>query len=484
MKKQLIILGSVLLLGFSSCSDFLTDELKGAYDSSNFYTSSEQAIRAINGVYNSISLSRSENRIWVFGDVASDDSEKGGNAGDQGEINFIDDYTANADNGIINVYWQNLYEAISRSNTVIANVQNMSNIDAVLRDRIIGEAKFLRAYNYFLLVNIFGEVPLKLLPQLTQETIHVPLSSVDRIYSQIAQDLSQAAPALPISYTASSDMGRATRGAAFGLLAKVQLFQKQWGSALQSITLLESLNQYDLVKEYSNLYKMGAEDSVETVFAIRHLSFQNPGVGNMLNQMFAPLVEGGYYFNTPTESYVNAFNEKTISNEDDPRLDASIGRGGKPWLNGDLFDSSWSPTGYLIKKHNQPLSEVAVGKKGDGGLAYLCLRYADILLMKAEAINESSNSAESITQATTALNKVRNRAHLAPTTANTQADLRAAIRLERRRELGFEFHRFFDVMRYGKEYAEQALGENFKWVEPRFYYPIPQAERDANQSIN
>ncbi len=485
MKRNTIfILSTLVCLGFSSCADFLKDDLKGEYSSENFYTSEAQALRAINGVYNGISFSSSNNRLWVFGDVASDDSEKGGNAGDQGDITFIDDFTANADNGMINIYWQFLYESIARSNNVIANIEKTNNVSTALKTRIIGEAKFIRAYSYFNLVNIYGEVPLKLRPQLAPEQIHVPLSSVEVVYAQIEKDLEEASVALPVSYSNSADQGRVTQGAALGLLAKTLVFEKKYSEALTRIEQLESLAQYKLLKDYSDLYKLGAEDSTEVIFAIRHLSFQVPFVGNVLNQYFAPLAESGYYFNAPTQSYVDCFAEKTTTGEDDPRLDASIGRQGKPWLNGDLFDQSWSSTGYLIKKHNQPLAEVEAGQKGDGGLCYTVLRYADILLLKAECINEQSNTAQSILDAAIELNKIRSRAGLTSTTATTQSTLRDAIRLERRKELGFEFHRFFDVMRYGKDYAEKHLGDKFTWVSPRFYYPIPQAERDANQAID
>ena len=107
------------------------------------------------------------------------------------------------------------------------------------------------------------------------------------------------------------------------------------------------------------------------------------------------------------------------------------------------------------------------------------IRYADVLLMHAEALNEQNNPSE----AAKYVNKVRERAGLAATSAISQSAMRDVIRVERRRELGFEFHRFFDVMRYGKEYSESVLGESFKWSEPRFYYPIPQSETETNKAL-
>lgn len=479
MKKIIYIaLFSVAVL-LSSCDDFLTENMKGDYNTESLFTSETGALRAINGTYNAISFNSSNNMIWVFGDVASDDAVKGGNPGDQADIRLIDEFNVNSDNGIIGTYWQFSYEAISRANNVIAYVPGISNMDADLKTRIVGEAKFIRAFSYFNLVNIWGKVPLKLYPQNTAANINVPLSSVADIYKQIEQDLNDAIAVLPKNYTTDADQGRVTQGAAYGLLAKAQLYQQKWSDCLQSINKLDALGLYSLTPVYEDLFKSGSEENPEAIFAIRHLSDQNPGLGNILNVWFAPSIESGYYFNAPTDSYIEAFNEKTVEGKDDPRLDASIGRDGKPWINGDTFSADWSPTGYLVKKHDQPLSEVSAGKKGDGNLPYIYLRYADILLMKAEAANESYN----LPGATAAINQVRSRADLAPVIANSQGAMKDAIMLERRRELGFEFHRFFDLMRWGKTVATTALGSNFVWSEPRYYFPLPQAELDANQAL-
>lgn len=471
MKK--IVYSIILLIGLASCNDFLDENLKGDFDSKKIYSSPEQAALAVNGIYNAAAYSIN---LWKFGDIASDDAIKGGNEGDQAEIGYLDDFSAKSDNGVISEFWQNTYETISRANNVIAGVENLV-MDETLKAQYIGEAKFLRAYSYFQLVNIFGEVPLKLYPQEKAENIHVKLSSVEDIYAQIEKDLTQAAPGLLPSYS-SAQAGHATRGAAYGLLAKAQLYQKKYSEALVSIELLKGLHLYDL-DEYVNLFKLGNEDNKEVVWAIRFKSDEVPACGNSLNQWFAPQIENGYYFNAPTQSYVDCFNEKQENGEDDLRLDISIGRDGKEWMNGEVFSSSWSSTGYLVKKHNQPLAEVSAGRKGDGGLAYIYLRYADILLIEAECQNELHHPE----LAESSLNLVRNRAGLASVTGKDEFAMRELIRTERRRELGFEFHRFFDLMRWGKEAATQALGSDFTWSEPRFYFPIPQTETDSNLAL-
>jgi len=477
----------IILVSMSSCNKFLTEDLKGTFSTDTYYKNDKQAIQAINGTYNALSFASSDNYIWVFGDIASDDAVKGGNPGDQAEISYIDNFTADANNGIIGNYWSFAYEAIARANNVITYVPNVP-MDEALRSRIIGEAKFIRAYSYFNLVNIFGSVPLKLLPQITQEAIHVPLSDAAAVYQQIEKDLTEASAVLPVSYT-SSDAGRATTGAALAMLGKVSLYQGKWSAALGYFQQLDNLGIYGLLPNYSDNFKLANENSKESIFEIQHLTAQSPGEGNGLNQWFAPPTEGGYYFNAPTQVLVDAF-EKTADDEVDPRLDYSIGRDGQPWLNGEPFSMAWSPTGFLTKKHQQPLSEISSSLKGDGDLNYIYLRYADVLLMKAEAFLENGQADSAMAN----LNKVRQRARasyngtvpaglLADITTTDNNLLRDAIRNERRSELAQEFHRYFDLMRWGKTAAEAVLGPDFNYDTKR-YLPLPQAEIDANQAIN
>jgi starch-binding outer membrane protein, SusD/RagB family len=469
MKKILNILVISTVVGLAtSCSDFLNEQLKVEYTSANFYTTPEAASAAVTGIYNSLY----GNTLWIFGDVASDDAVKGGNAGDQPDMVGIDDFTANSDNGVLSTFWQSTYETIARANNAIFYISPMK-IDATLRDRLVGEAKYLRAISYFNLVNIFGKVPLKLLPQLTSETINVPLSEVPAIYAQIEKDLTEAIAVLPPTY--ATDKGRVTKGAAYGLLAKADLYEQKYTACLTNIQALEGLNQYKLIANYADLFKAGSEDSTEVIFATRFIQ-SSVVSGNILSVELSPLIEWGYSFDAPTQNYVDAFTEKTKTGADDPRLDASIGRDGKPWFNNTTFSSSWSEaTGYLVKKYD--FTTIPGIPKDQSKLPSIYMRYADILLMKAEALNESGGAGAAIE-----VNKVRNRANLAPTTATSQADLRVVIMNERRKELGFEFHRFFDLMRWGQNIAEAAL-PGIKWTAPRFYYPIPQSELDTNKAL-
>ncbi|MDD3743044.1 MAG: RagB/SusD family nutrient uptake outer membrane protein [Lentimicrobiaceae bacterium] len=480
------LMATAILLILGGCTDFLTEDLEGDFSSSTFYKNESQALQAVNGVYNGLAFSSLNNALWVFGDIASNDAVKGGNPGDQAEITYIDEFNADANNGIISNYWAFAYEDIARANNVIANVPSVP-MNESLRNRIVGEAKFIRAYNYFNLVNIFGKVPLKLQPQISQQAIHVPLSEIPAVYQQIEKDLADAVMVLPPSYS-DSEIGRVTKGAALAMLGKVSIYQQKWANAINYFHQVENLGQYGLLDNYADLFKHKYENNRESIFEIQHLTDQDPFTGSALNQWFAPAQEGGYYFNAPTQDLVNAY-ETSNNGEADPRLDATIGRNGQPWLNGEPFNAAWSPTGYLTKKHQQPLSEIPSSLKGDGDLNYIYLRYADVLLMKAEAFNETGMPDSALAN----LNKVRARARTSfqgtlpndllqdITTTNT-IELRNIIHHERRVELAQEFHRYFDLMRWGKAVAETALGPEFNY-ETRRYQPIPQAELDANQAI-
>ena len=168
MKKTITLLLSVLAA--VSCN-FLDETLKGGYTAENYYTSESKAELAVNAIYNSLY----DNVLWIFGDVASDDSVKGGDDGDQPQINEIDQFIATSDNGSLDQFWKSTYETIARANNAIDGISGME-INETTKARLIGEAKFLRAYSYFNLVNIFGQVPLKTRTQNTSAAIHVGLS--------------------------------------------------------------------------------------------------------------------------------------------------------------------------------------------------------------------------------------------------------------------------------------------------------------------
>ena len=233
------------------------------------------------------------------------------------------------------------------------------------------------------------------------------------------------------------------------------------------------------------------------MFTVQHLSAQDPALGNSLNQWFAPRANNGYGFNVPVQAFVDAFE----SNQDgivDPRLTYTVGMEGHIWTDGQMFDPDWSPTGYMQKKFIQPLSEIPKELKADADIDYTFMRYSEIYLILAEALNENGQTSEALVW----LNKVRERARnsflydesldhygsvpegLLPDIKSTDQSLvRDAVRHERRVELGFEMHRYFDVIRYGRLYANKVFeGTAFNYDQNKFF-PYPQSELDTNHEL-
>ncbi len=491
MKKIYILLP--FLFAAISCSDFLEENLEGTYSTDTFYKTAAHAELALAGAYNTISFTSPNNALWVFGDVVSDDAVKGGLSGDLSDVMFLEQFNYSRANEYLDKIWRQYYEGINRVNFLLYYGDRIE-MDEARKAEIMGEAKFIRAYLYFHLTNIFGNIPLRVEPMLNPDQNALAVSPTADIYTQIVKDLTEAVDGLKPTPT---KVGGASKGAAYGLLAKVKLFQGEWQASLDAITLLEGLGLYELQQVYSNNFRDSTQNNSESIFEIQHLKGQTPQLGSFLNQYFSPATENGYYFNQPTQDFVDEF-EVTAGDVVDPRLDYTVGREGKKWLNGEDFDPSWSSTGYLGKKHIQPLREVSKGTKGDAGLNYVFMRYAEVLLMKAEALNELGQT----TQALDPLNAVRKRAResylydeelegfgvvpvdlLPDVTSNSQADVRNAIRHERRVELGMEFHRYFDLMRYGKTAAEDALAADGFNFDTKRYFLIPQSELDTNPLV-
>ncbi|WP_394767269.1 RagB/SusD family nutrient uptake outer membrane protein [Ferruginibacter sp.] len=499
MKKNIVQILLLLLFFFSiaGCKKFITKDIVGQYPESQFYTTQAQALLAINAAYQPLGFTTANNnRLWVFGDVASNDAAKGGNPGDQADIEFIDQFTINSTNGNLASMWALLYDGIARCNIVLSKVPAIT-MNKNIQTRILGEAKFLRAWYYFELINIFGDVPLVLQP-LGPDQLQVAQSPVQLIFETVIEiDLIDAAANLPATYS-GADVGRATAGAATALLAKAYLFESKWDKAATASGKIVNGKLYNLMLLYSQNFSAKFKNNQESVFEVQHLTGQDPKLGNELNQYFAPQVDGGYYFNAPTQNFVDEF-EKTGAGIIDPRLDYTVGRDSMPWFNNRIFDKAWSQsTGYLTRKHQQSLAEVP--NKSDGNINYIAIRYADVLLWYAEALNESGHSAAALLP----LNTVRKRAResylydtgkagypniptdLLPDILSTnQVDLRKAIQHERRVELGFEFHRYFDIIRWGKDYATQSLKDkpNFNY-DLNKHFPIPQIERDRNKALH
>ena len=481
---------TTLLLTTVACKKVLDQPVLGDYQSTNFFTSNSNAIAAVNAAYAPLSfIDPAKNSIWVLGDIASDDAIKGGSEGDQADFGLIDNFNIIPTNSAIEAVWFRNYDGIFKANVVIEGLTESNKaVSDEVKKSVIAQARFLRAYYYFTLANTYGNIPLRLKIE-SPEELQSPALPQAKIFEQIETDCQAAATALPANWPLN-DEGRATKGAALALLAKTYLFQKKWTLAAQTAQAVKALG-YDLLPNFSDNFKAVNKNNKEAVFSIQHASESNPILGNGLNQWLAPRSENGYGFFYPTQSLVDNF-ERSSGGVDDPRLDYTVGRVGQPWF-GMVFNPEWTSTGYLSKKHLQPLSEIPANLKGNGNLNYQAIRFADVLLIEAEALNESGSSAAALIS----LNRVRKRAresYLGPgpipasllpnITTNDQSQLRDLIRVERRSELALEFHRYFDVIRYGKAYAVDAFKNvpNFNFELYKFF-PIPQSERNANKKL-
>lgn len=493
------ILLSAALLAATGCSKILDQDIQGSYTPGNYFTSDQNALLAVNAAYRPLTFNAgANNAIWVLGDVASDDAIKGGNEGDQADFDAVDKFNILTTNSAVEAVWKNYYNGVYLCNVVLDGVTaDNKAISEATRVSAVAQAKFLRAYYYFILTNAYGKIPLHLKVE-TAVQAQTPAVSQDSIYAQIERDCQDALAGLPAP--GSEEFGRATQGAALALLAKTYLFHTSLANhyqlAAQTVAKVEALG-YKLTPKYYDNFSAATKQNTEAIFSVNHIA-GTLGLGNELNAWFAPRSLNGYGFFYPTQSLVDNY-EKATGGEVDPRLDYTLARSGHPYFE-TPFDASWTTTGYITKKMVQPLSEVGTSIKNVGTVNYEALRLADILLVKAEALNESGQSAAALAP----LNAVRKRAResylydntlpgfgtvpagLLPDIATTdQAQLRDIIRKERRSELALEFQRFFDVVRYGKTYAEAALKpgapafnyDNNKW------FPLPQSERDANPNL-
>lgn len=489
-----IYLSASLLLIASGCKKFLEQPVLGQYQGNNFFTNDANAKLGVNAAYSPLTFTdASSNTIWVLGDLASDDAIKGSSDGDQGDFLSIQNFNINPTNSAVEGLWKRYYDGIFKCNVVTDGLSagNKAVSDAVKSD-VVGQAEFLRAYYYFNLTVVYGDIPLHLKVE-TPEELQSPALPQAQIYAQIEKDCTAAAAVLPTSRT-GNDIGRATKGAALALLAKTYLFEQKWALAASTAQAVEGLGVYSLLPAFADNFRAATKNNAEGVFSILHTSGLVPYQGNNLNAWFAPRPLNGYGFYLPTQSLVDNF-ETAPDGTVDPRLDYTVGRAGHPYFDSP-FDPSWTSTGYVSKKHTQPLSEIPISIRGDGNLNYQAIRFAEVLLIEAEALNESGNSIAALVP----LNKVRKRAResylndaslpgfgtvpaglLPDISVTDQSQLRDIIRRERRSELALEFHRFFDIIRYGSAYANTALKNkpNFSFTTNQFF-PIPESERQTN----
>ena len=405
--------------------------------------------------------------------IISDDADKGSDPGDAGgDKDIMDALTYNASTPSFQSTWNANYAGINRCNQALAIFPKMDKVTPALKVRLEGEAKFLRAFMYFTLVKGYGGVPIV-------DHVPLPVSEEDRImqltrktpaevYAFIEKDLNDAITNLPEkSAYGAEDRTRVSKGSAYALLAKVSLYQKKWQQVIDNC---DKVTGYRLVEDYSSQFKKEGEFGPESIFEIDGIggtSTPGFGIGNYTVSQ-APRGAGGWGwgFNTPTEGLANAYEAGDV------RRAATIIFRGSILYDGKEVPSTVANPRYNYKAYS---SDFYNQEFTDTNLRYL--RYAEVILMKAEALNELGQTDAAIPL----LNQIRLRAKIGETSAVSQADVRTAIYKERRLEFAFEHDRWFDLVRTGQAAAAMAAdGKNFI-VGKHELWPLPTSFiREAN----
>jgi hypothetical protein len=388
----------------------------------------------------------------------------------------LDSWSIDANESITDDLWQNGYEGVFRANIVLQEVPKITSIPKAVSDRMLGEARFLRALYYFQLTNDFGDLPIVTVADPADPSKSaVARSPQADVYKLIVDDLTQAIALLPASYT-GADIGRATKWAAQALLGKVYLFSKNYTLAESNLKAVIDGNAFTLLPNFSDL--LIKDNNAESLFEIQFADITGQGTSRITNDY--PQGQGGFANLLPTQSLVNEFESytgTTAINGKDPRLFYSIWRDGDPYdATAPVFKANMTPTGYARKKGMFPVIRT---NNSNLGINFPIIRFADVLLMYAEAANENNKPTEAIA----AINKVRARPSVAmpPITAVTKAQIFTAIVHERRVELAFEYHRLDDLRRWGL--ATQYLGP-LGYVSPKNqFFPIPQQELQTNPKL-
>lgn len=416
--------------------------------------------------------------------IRSDDADAGGSVGDAAtSAPIFDNFQYIKDYWLINNYWANHYSLISLANNVIVAVDSISSPDEATLVNV-AEAKFIRAWAYFNLVRSFGEVPKIDFRIVTQDQAIVPKSSIAEIYALIDQDLQAATQLLPVSWE-SRYIGRLTKGAAYALQAKTFLARSQWSQALSSAQAVINSGQYDLSVPYDQIFTEARENSKESVFEIQAKYDQsNQGVGITYASRQGVRGSGeldlGWGWNVPNSRLLNSFEAN------DPRRDATIlfsGRVNTPY---NEFIPAGLARDYWNKKvYTNPAIRASAGNRQGAWFNFRVIRYSDVVLMAAEAANETGNQqlALELLESVRARARGSNAAILPRVTTTDQVQLRDAIRHERQVELGMENERFFDLVRWGIDVETmQAAGKTGYQIRNRFL-PIPQAEIDRSGGV-
>lgn len=518
-KITIIFISSIFLFG--SCEDILREEPKSSISVENFFRSEDDALAAANGMYDVL---RYMYRSYVFrmDEVPSDDVLPGPQAA--ADEHSMEDYIFDPENRAFIITWQYHFWGITRANSIIQNVPGI-NMEEEIKNRILGEANFFRAFCYFKLVRYFGEVPVITRVFDDLESLDVPRDPIADVYRQIIEDLQYAETNLPATYPASG-FGRATSGAAKTLLVKVYLTRAALDPSVSGSTpeidyqlaankakeVIDAGN-YMLEPKYADIFDINKKYTQrEVIFAWDALGGLGIGSGeggeytrSLLPRTFSDIILNGpgrfYYQPEPETYYMYEIGDdrrdvNLLFGETGHRINFINLNGDTLWLdkNGDSINVK------VEAPHIWKYKDFDAEYSGDDGNLFPILRYADVLLMYAEALNEINNGPTQ--EALDAINQVRERArnkqvdeegiplfwgHLPDYTMEdfgNKGEFLNAIIDERRWELAFEGHRRLDLLRWGKliETLKEKGNQNIQ--EHHTLFPVPQQERDANPMLS
>lgn len=473
IKKYLVV---ILFLVISiSCSDDFVDVKPTGDNSEDFFNSEEDYQNALIGAYDMLQSSYIN---VMLGEIASDNTLAGGeSATDVLGIQEIDDMVHTPQNAQLRDIWGWMYSGVNRANYIL---EFKDKTDFVGKEKVLAEATFLRAYYYFELVKWFGDVPFVVDKRIQfGEQFNLDRTPKSEIYTRLEADLIFAADNLPYI---QETKGRVTKGAAQALLGKIYLFQQKYDEAAAVLDDLIQNGPHDLVTDYNLIFEEAGENNIESVFEIQYFEDQGAGFGCLqcsegnvavgfsgIRNYSGPEFSSGFSFNVPVQEAYDAFEDGDLR-RDVAILDINA------WAatTGATFGEGYEHTGYFNRKYLPRVR--GANAQGDRNLTnpnnYRAIRFADVLLMAAEAFNRSSSPND--TKAQAYLNRVRERA-FGNATRNIVAtgdNLYNNILEERRTELVGEGHRFFDLVRTGR--AAQSI--NGFLAGKHELFPIPAIE--------
>ena len=500
-KIATLLLAGSLFTATGCKKDLLDQPNPNAPTTDQFWKTQDDAIKGVFACYSGLQQFACYYRSWHFMAHRSDESYSQSPFVEL--ANFTRFITPDNNFFISSFAWNDYYRTIYRTNQVLTHVPTIQ-MDATLRSRLVAEARFVRALSYFDLVYFFGNVPL-ITVEPTVAT-RAPQGTIAQGEAQVIADLLAAIPDLPLSYGAA-DKGRATRGSAQALLAKVYMQQKKYSEAAAIFAQIATDNQYTLVPNYLDNFTDTNENNAESVFEVQFTgavlevgqgqdnasaaeSHDRPNFFGPPGPTFADVQPRRWLLNAYTDSTVTLAPGSTTKHRIDPRRDISIIHSGNPdRFYGKTFTQwGWNPSQQYWRKYLN--DRTRIDENFTSGINHRVIRYADVLLMHAEALTEMNQ----MSAALPLINRVRQRASvdLAPLTGTfTQETLRQLIRTERARELAGEGTRWFDILRYGLMDTQVGIDElktrdsdftNFRLGISKLL-PIPQRDLDIDPAL-